>query len=121
MEIVKLNETIDNMLSDKWEHRLLAEFKQVATRLCSLSTYVENLRFRPEDKGSAYLEVFMKQTATMHMYALLLLARLLDTNLEIPKTLTDEIFKAMGANPTTREEMRRLVNKAINLTWRDIQ
>lgn len=118
---MKLSETIENMTSDKWEHRLLGEFKQVAIRFCSLSTWIEYLEHAPDDKEYSYFEVFMKQAAAMHIYALTLLVRLLDTNLEISEIFTDAIFKTMGVNPTTREEMRRLAYKALNLSERDSQ
>ena len=112
---MNLNETIEDMTSDQWDYRLYAEFKQTAIRLYKLKVWLEDLENNPDDKEYVYLKVFKTQAGAMAIYALTLLVRLLDTNINIPKTLSDTIFQYLGEKPLTQEEMKTLALKTLKL------
>lgn len=84
---MNLDETIEDMTSDKWERRLFAEFAQTAIRYHNLTEWIHHLEMNPQDKESKYLLVFRRQASSMWVYAQTQLIRLLETDEPIPADL----------------------------------
>lgn len=104
---MELKDTIKNMLSDKWEDRLVAEYDQVAIRINNLAKYVQSKDYKVPS-------ILIEQLNTMCDYYHKLWKRVIVINDEI--AYRDTNFNKLVEYV---KDVIENYNATIILTWED--
>ena len=66
--MMELKDTVNNMLSDDWKKRLLAEYRQAKIRLAGLECYIYKLSVGEAEKPKCGMNLLLAQQIQMKNY-----------------------------------------------------
>lgn len=80
--MMELKDTVNNMLSDDWKKRLLAEYQQAKIRLAGLEGYIYRITMEEAKKPKCGINLLLAQKIQMKNYIVTLEKRMKKEGIE---------------------------------------